>query len=313
MANALACSTSCGEKCLFRLCNPTKFTTVLPKGSPVILRAPGQTGYPFICRNFTDQIILSTILNTGEALVQENTCSRQKTTQSRPGPIPISRWFPSSDHSFPSNFFEVGNIPLSLRLHRPVQGIIRTSTDEAQDSIIDNECVILPILSYAVADRMKKAIFPINFKNAVEENCVSFVVKTFDLVIDLTWNEARNLDLKVVGPKGETGVSINKESGVILTEETGNRGIGGQESVVYKNAPRGKYMVEVSGSSGRLMDQDTTDSRIGEPCCFDGEPPRRGMDPMAQLTVSLNSALFLEKKVNISNLNGVLQSIYFKV
>lgn len=305
----------CGGKCLFRLCNPDDFTIELPQGSPVILRAPGNAAYPYICRKFSTTQVLSTVLTTGEARVQVSKRSM----------IPISRWAPSGLRKrFSSNFFKVGNIPLSLKLQKPVQGIIRTSRDATQDDVINDKCVILPILSYNFADLKLRNFFSANATADVD--CVSFVAKTNDLIVDLTWNLARNLDIDVTGPRGETGTSINKERGVAITKL---KCIGGQESVLFKDPLRGLYTIVVSNPGSlpkrgtrsilsaqngtvSIRENDTTDCLRGDPGDFSWGMRRmmimrRGPKKIRQktrieVTVTLNGRRILKKKIKLAQL-----------
>lgn len=326
--------TTCGAQCLFRLCRPDSITTILPQGSPIILGAPGNAEYPFICRDFSSTTLLSTIVKTGEALVEENTYPAQITGQSRPGLIPISNWVPRGlQERFQSNFFQVANIPLSRQALKPVQGISRTSREETQDAVLHNQCIILPILSYDFADRDLKKFFRID--TVAEEDCVSFIVKTFDLIVDLTWNQAQNLDLNVVGPKGQTGTSVNRGRGVIITKASQKRCIGGKESVVFKLALAGRYTVVVTNPASRGTPPRTSristavngitilSRQLDFPDCASGDPaglrmlrrlPRRITRKLkADLTVTFNGKVIFSKKIQVGKLDIRPQTKRFRI
>lgn len=233
-------SGTCGSSCLFRLCKPDDDATVLAQGAGIILRAPRDASYPYICRKFSDSSLLSTILRTGEAAIQAS-------IGRRPSLIPISKWRPSGlKPRFRKNFFKVAKIPLSQQLFNPLQSVSRTKTAGNQDELLDGRCVILPILSYDFADRLTRKFFRV--EKTTPKDCVAFTVRNPDLVVDLTWSLAENLDLMVLGPGGDTGVSVDGERGLKITRKSNKRCVGGRESVIFENASPGNYTVMFSNS-----------------------------------------------------------------
>lgn len=230
----------CTSQCRFRLCNPDDFPTSLRQGAPIILRAPNDTNYPYICREFSSTRILSTVTETGEAQVQMNGRGRTSFL------MPISTWSPYGIKSnISKSFFGVSDIPLSRQLYRPLQGISRTQNIGRRDQLLRNQCIILPILRYTFADTERKNFFEVK-STSKENDCVSFTVRSPQLIVDLTWNLNRHLELDVTGPTGGNGISFLTSAGVNTSKKRKWKCIGGCETKTFQSAPVGMYTVIVS-------------------------------------------------------------------
>lgn len=231
-------SGTCGGSCRFRLCNPDKDASVLAKGADIILRAPRDAGYPYICSDPGTRP-LSVVYMTGEAEVQTSIAGRTSL-------VPISKWRPSGfKPRIGKTFFKVAEIPLSQQANsNRLQSITRIKNLGNLDRLLDGQCIILPILSYKYADRVSRKSF--RLEETTPQDCVAFTVRSPDLVVDLTWSLAENLDVMIRGPRGDSGVSIDRKKSFRISPDSINRCVGGQKSVIFNNARPGHYTVMYS-------------------------------------------------------------------
>lgn len=184
-------STNCGEGfCNLRLCIRDPVSNVVPRrqGRNMLFRPKMEGWIPHVCRQ-TRGGAYKFLQNpmAGEAQV--------RLAFSTPSPSPyvkissyrVSDW----SGSYPSNYF--GFYPGTFGLDIP--GIGRVNDDRDQYLRAHALCVRLPIVSFTVRGKKKR-------RNKDPRHCVEFSAVTSRLEIQLIWDTADDLDLRVTEPDG---------------------------------------------------------------------------------------------------------------
>lgn len=144
--------------------------------------------------------------------------------------VPVSTWRPVGGLvKLPRDFFNVVDIPLG----RDAQGVARMGDVRNGYKVLDGVCVVLPIEKYEFVrgrrNRTRKA------RGRRLSDCVSFVARTPDLIVDLTWSNNDDLDLIVKGPF--------KSPGKLVSGDVVSSCRGGQETHVVENVSVGRYSI----------------------------------------------------------------------
>lgn len=206
----------CVPRCRFRFCD----------GPPTILLLASQdfSVLPAICAGESRLVSVS---KTGEARALVKGFLR-----------PISTL--SAKQPFSPSFFKI--LPNSQGV-----GIAHETPQADQVRVADGRCFVIPIKRFQV----ERDFLIKNGVGGRRKDCIAFTAELPDVVVELSWSNADDLDLVVVDPRGEelsVFSAVETRTGTLLADDgvsaCGETSKKGREVSVYRgDIPKGVYTV----------------------------------------------------------------------
>lgn len=238
----------CGEFCAFRFCKADGSRTIIDNaGRRIVLRDAGISTNPFVCaRKFGKKNKQVKVKKTGEALVHP--------VDESPDFVRISQFKKGTvSPKFSKKYFTLKEI--TKRPPLPGEfGVARLMSKGNQEKFVNELCVVLPIKNYDILKKTGKVQKRIK-NSKLKEDCISFQTTAPKILIELTWQSADDIDVRVEEPDGNVIAYFDLESkktGGVLTldQNVGRCGEDstGREQITWKqdDTPlEGTYNVQV--------------------------------------------------------------------
>lgn len=244
----------CGDICAFRFCKADGQRSVVEskKNKPriITLRDAGIASNPFICARLSDsnKLVQVKVKKSGQAKVLK---FKEETKFT-----PISKYLKGTvTSSFSKKYFFLKGITERPSIPGEI-GIARLTSMGNQEQFLDDLCVNLPIKSYDVLNKKGRVVNSVS-KSKKKEDCIAFRTTVPIILIELTWQNADDIDVRVNEPDGnliayfdlqsaKTGGKLNLDQNVARCGEDST----GREQIKWnvRNEKRpldGEYKIQV--------------------------------------------------------------------